>query len=69
MTDEEKEDLAFEIADEYSEHSEKFLQLLYDTTFHVLGTYEETWKFIMENGNSLKRYCNFSLFFEKLGIK
>ena len=69
LTDEEKEDLAFEIADEYSEHSEKFLQLLYDTTFHVLGTYEETWKFIMENGNSLKRYCNFSLFFEKLEIK
>lgn len=32
-------------------------------------TYEDTWNFIMENGNSLERYCNMSVFFEKLGIR
>ncbi|WP_346906737.1 hypothetical protein [Faecalicatena orotica] len=36
--------------------------------FHVPGDYDETWKFIMDNGNSLKRYCNLSNFFERLGI-
>lgn len=68
LTDEEKENLAFEIADQYSEQPEEFLRLLYETSIHVLGTYEETWNFIMENGNSLKRYCNMTVFFEKLGI-
>lgn len=68
LTDDEKEDLAFKIADRYSRNPEEFLRLLYDTSFHVPGTYEETWKFIMEDGNSLKRYCNMTLFFEKIGI-
>lgn len=68
LTDEEKEDLAFEIADQYSERPQDFLRLLYEAPFHVPGTYEETWSFIMENGNSLKRYCNMTVFFEKLGI-
>lgn len=68
LTDEEKEDLAFEIADRYSEQPTDFLRLLYEAPFYVSGTYEETWKFIMENGNSLKRYCNMTVFFEKLGI-
>lgn len=69
LTDEEKEELAFEIADRYSEHPEDFLKLLYEADFYVSGTYEDTWKFIMENGNSLERYCNMSVFFEKLGIR
>lgn len=68
LTDEEKEDLAFEIADRYSERPEDFLELLYKADFHVAGSYEDTWKFIMENGNSLRRHCNMSVFFEKLGI-
>lgn len=68
LTDEEKEDLAFEIADQYSECPEEFLKLLYEADFHVSGTYKDTWEFIMKNANSLKRYCNMSVFFEKLGI-
>ncbi len=68
LTDEEKENLAFEIADRYSEHPEDFLKLLYEADFHVSGTYKDTWSFIMENGNSLERHCNMSVFFEKLGI-
>lgn len=69
LTDEEKEELAFEIADHYSECPEDFLELLYEADFHVSGTYRDTWKFIMENGNSLGRHCNMSVFFEALGIK
>lgn len=68
LTEEEKEDLAFDIADAYSEKPEEFLGFLYDGEFHVDGDYEATWKFIMENGNSLKRYCNITIFFERLGI-
>lgn len=68
LTDDEKENLAYEIVEQYEKYPEKFLKLLYDESFHVPGTYEETWKFIMENGNSLKRYSNMSVFFEKLGI-
>lgn len=69
LTDEEKEDLAFKIADQYSDQPEAFLDLLYNADFSVKGNYEDTWKFIMENGNSLKRYCNILLFFENLGIR
>ena len=68
LTEDEKEDLAFKIADFYSERPEEFLNFLYDESFCVEGNYGETWKFIMENGNSLKRYCNITVFFERLGI-
>lgn len=57
LKNEEKEDLAFEIADQYHEEPEKFLQFLYDDAFHVPGTYKETWEFIMKEDHSLKRYC------------
>ena len=59
--------LAFEIADWYSDRPMEFLKSLYDISFHVPGTYAETWKIIMENGNSLKRYLT-CFYFEKLGI-
>lgn len=68
LTDEEKEDLAFKIVDQYSDCPGDFLKLLYEGDFHVDGTYEDTWEFIMENENSLKRYSNMSVFFENLGI-
>lgn len=68
LTDEEKEDLAFEIADYYSQNPEDFLRFLYNGDFHVAGSYAETWAFIMQNGNSLRRYCNMAVFFERLGI-
>ena len=45
----------------------EFLKSLYDISFYVPGTYAETWKIIMENGNSLKRYLT-CFYFEKIGI-
>lgn len=68
LKNDEKEELAYEFADYYSGHPVEFLKLLYEGNFYVAGDYEETWKFIMEQGNSLKRYCNLTVFFEKLGV-
>ncbi len=66
LTDREKEELAFRTAREYSEAPEKFLELLEDEKVRVCGSYEETWNYIMEGGNSLLRGCNLILFFEFL---
>ena len=68
LTDDEKEDLAFDIADQYTDQPEKFLEYLYDDGFHVCGTYKDTWEFIMDGNHSLNRYCNVAVFFEQLGI-
>lgn len=40
LDNDEKEDLAYEAAMRYKDHSEEFLQFLYDDAFHVPGTYE-----------------------------
>lgn len=66
LSDDEKEDLAFETAMRYREKPEDFLHFLKTGEFFVPGTYVDTWKFIMEDGNSLRRYCNLSVFFEQL---
>ena len=68
LTDDEKENLAFDIADQYTDQPEKFLEYLYDDGFHVCGTYKDTWEFIMDGNHSLNRYCNVAVFFEQLGI-
>ena len=69
LSDDEKEDMAFIIADEYNDHPEEFLAYLYNEEFHVNGSYKETWDFIMKDTNSLKRWCNVAIFFEKIGIE
>ncbi len=68
LDDDRKEDLAYENAMRYKDQPKEFLKFLYESSFHVPGTYEETWKFIMENTNSLRRYSNMAVFFERLGI-
>ena len=62
----EKEELAFRTAETYAGNPEKFLEFLGKEEIRVPGTYGETWKFIMENGNSLGRHCNLLLFFEEI---
>ena len=66
LSDDEKEDLAFETAMQYRDNPEEFLHFLKTGESFVPGTYMDTWKFIMDNGNSLQRYCNLSVFFERL---
>lgn len=68
LSSEEKEDLAFEIADMYCDDPDAFLAFLFEGDFHVEGNYIDSWKFIMETENSLKRYSNVACFFENLNI-
>lgn len=64
----EKEELAFKTALHYQKNPQEFLQFLKEEELCVPGTYEETWAFIMKPGNSLLRYCNLALLFERLGL-
>mgnify|MGYP000653483119 CR=1 FL=1 len=60
LTDDEKEDLAFDIADQYTDQLEKNSWNIYMTmVFYVCGTYKDTWEFIMDGNNSLNRYCSY----------
>lgn len=63
LSDDEKEKLAFEVAVRYRENPEKFLDFLRNGEFSVPGSYEEMWKFIMENSHSLERHSNLLVFF------
>ncbi len=65
LSDDEKEELAFKAAMRYRERPEDLLRFLREGDLFVPGTYGETWRFIMEDGNSLRRYCNLSVFFER----
>ena len=55
-----------ELADFFQEcfydNPEGFLEFIKDYT--IYGIYEETWQYIKQGNNSLKRYTNFNLFFE-----
>lgn len=68
LSDSEKEELTFKTAIHYQKHPQEFLQFMKEEEICVPGTYEETWAFIMKPGNSLLRYCNLALFFERLGL-
>ena len=66
LSDDEKEELAYEVATRYRENPEEFLDFLRKEGVSVPGSYEETWEFIMENGHSLERHCNLIVFFDSL---
>lgn len=65
LTDEAKKQFSNAFADEYYGREEEFLTFINDDSFKVSGSYQETWSFIKLNSNSLKRYSNLCLFFEK----
>ena len=57
------------LSDEFDERFENrlkdFLAFISDKTFAVTGSYKDTWNFIQQGNNSLKRYSNVHLIFEK----
>lgn len=65
LTDEEKLNYADAFADRYNSDQEGFKTFISSTDFAVLGDFKETWNFIMQGVNSLHRYCNFHLLFQK----
>ena len=64
FTDEEKEDLADEFADQYEGNLEGFLKFISDKSVAVPGTYKATWRFIEKNHHSLQRHTNMHLIFQ-----
>ena len=47
----------------YDGREKNFISFLRDNDFAIPGDYNETWKFIKKDCNSLNRYCNFHLYF------
>jgi len=66
VPDEEKTEYAQDFSDQYEGIESEFVDFIRDGQFAVKGEYRETWEFIRRNGNSLKRFCNFHLFFQDI---
>ncbi|WFD10871.1 hypothetical protein [Tepidibacter hydrothermalis] len=64
MDDSMKMQVAEEFADSFYGKEEEFIEFIKNNEFVVAGDFRETWDFIKRDNNSLKRYCNFHLFFE-----
>ena len=58
FTNEEKEEMSDEFADKYEQNPEDFIAFLSEQQVAVPGTYQDTWKFIEEDLNSLQRHTN-----------
>jgi hypothetical protein len=65
LTDREKADLSNRFEDRYADDFDGFLAFIADRIFAVPGDYKATWEFIRQGTNSLKRYSNVHLLFEK----
>lgn len=60
-----KVDCATRFARKYKEDTDGFKKFFCDSEFSLHGDYVQTWDFVKENNNSLKRYTNFNLVFEE----
>lgn len=59
----EKRRLSNQFDAQYGDNFDAFKKFITDATFAVPGNYEETWNFIKQDCNSLKRYSNLHLLF------
>lgn len=64
LSNEEKAKLSNKFDVEYGENLEKFLQFINDASFSVAGDYLQTWEYIKQDANSLKRKSNLHLLFQ-----
>lgn len=62
---EDKDRLATEFAKQYRHHPEDFLTFIQDDAFAIKKAYADSWKYIEEGENSLKRYTNVNLVFSE----
>lgn len=67
--DKDKVELANKFENRFYDSPEKFLTFINDKQYALHDTYENTWKFIKQGNNSLKRYTNFNLFFDSIEIR
>lgn len=56
---------SYDFEDEYYGRELEFKSFMQDSIFSVKGDYKETWDFIKKDNNSLNRFSNFGLFFDK----
>ncbi|MFS0774836.1 hypothetical protein ABC255_02190 [Neobacillus sp. 3P2-tot-E-2] len=64
MDDSKKDEVASEFTDKFFGIEEEFVEFIRNDEFAVPGDYKETWDFIKRDNHSLKRHCNFHLFFD-----
>lgn len=60
-----KMEYAEAFAESYYKNEKAFLDFICEEKFAVSGDLKKTWEFIKVDGNSLKRYSNFHLFFNQ----
>ena len=65
VSDDMKMKLAEDFADSFYKNEKSFIEFMSNKKLAVEGEFNETWTFIKIDGNSLKRYSNFHLFFEQ----
>jgi len=56
---------SYDFEDKYYGRELEFKSFIQDSIFSVKGDYNETWNFIKSDNNSLNRFSNFGLFFER----
>jgi hypothetical protein len=64
VPDDKKDELAEKFSDEFYGKEIEFVEFISNEDFAVSGNFTETWDFIKKENNSLKRHCNFHLFFK-----
>lgn len=65
FSDEEKEKMSDDFAEKYEGKVDEFIDFISNKSLAVDGTYKQTWNFIENQNNSLNRYTNMHLIFEK----
>lgn len=62
--DETKRRNAFQFAKTYKDDLQGFIEYISDSSIAVVGNYKETWAYIRQGLNSLRRHTNFNLCFQ-----
>lgn len=65
FSDEEKEEMSDEFAENYEGRVDDFISFISDEIVAVPGTYKATWRFIEKEKHSLERHSNMHLIFVK----
>lgn len=65
FTDAEKEEMSDDFAEMYEGKVDEFIDFISSKSIAVEGNYRQTWKFIEKDTNSLNRFSNMHLIFEK----
>lgn len=63
--DQAKKNHAYQFVKRYKDCIDEFVAYMNCSPFSVVDDYNESWKYIKENGNSLKRYSNLGIAFQK----